>query len=174
MNDARLESISEKLNKYVALIRAKNPNMSEKDIVDQAATLALTAQKTFEAKSGIVATDAVADRFGDGTRIDTAEDGTTIVRVDNAWQQGKGSNISSDGFHKKDHGTITMPKDIDTNTPEGNRKAGKFVDEVRTALRRGKKLEYESNQASKRTGIAHKPNGKDYKDSWDRIFGKRD
>lgn len=140
MNDARLESISEKLNKYVALIRAKNPNMSEKDIVDQAATLALTAQKTFEAKSGIIATDAMADRFGDGTRIDTAEDGTTIVRVDNAWQQGKGSNISSDGFHKKDHGTITMPKDIDITTPEGDHKAGKFVEELRAAKKRGNKI----------------------------------
>jgi len=147
MNDARLESISEKLNKYVALIRAKNPNMSEKDIVDQAATLALTAQKTFEAKSGIVATDAVADRFGDGTRIDTAEDGTTIVRVDNAWQQGKGSNISSDGFHKKDHGTITMPKDIDITTPEGDKRAGKFVEELKSAKRRGEKLQAAADHA---------------------------
>jgi len=113
-------------------------------------------------------------KFGDGTVVKTTEDGSTIERVDHAWQQKQGSKISSEGFHKDGYSTITMPKDIDTNTPEGNRKAGKFVEEVRTAVRRGKKLEYESKQASKRTGIAHKPNGKDYKDGWDRIFGKRD
>ena len=103
MNDARLVSLTDKLNKYVALIRTENPNMKEKDIVDRAAHMALTDQKAFEAKAGIIPTDAVADRFGDGTRIETAEDGSSIVRVDNAWQQSKGSKISSDGFHKKDH-----------------------------------------------------------------------
>ncbi len=145
MNDARLISISEKLNKYVALIRTQNPNMSEKDIVDRAATLAVTEQKNFEAKAGIVPTDAVADRFGDGTRIDTAEDGTSIVRVSNAWQQSKGSKISSEGFHKKDHSTITMPKDIDITTPEGDKKAGKFIEEVKAAKKRGAKLQAEAD-----------------------------
>ena len=106
--------------------------------------------------------------------IKKTEDGSTIERVDHAWQQKQGSKISSDGFYKEGHSTITMPKDIDTNTPEGDRKAGKFVEEVRTAVRRGKKLEYDTKQASKRTGIAHKPNGQDYKDGWNRIFGKRD
>lgn len=141
MNDPRLVSLTDKLNKYVALIRTENPNMSEKDIVDQAATMALTDQKTFEAKAGIIPSDAVADRFGDGTIIDTAEDGSSIVRVDNAWQQSKGSKISSDGFHKKDHSTITMPKDIDITTPEGDKRAGKFVEEIKAAKKRGQKLQ---------------------------------
>ena len=103
--------------------------------------VALTDQKAFEAKAGIIPTDAVADRFGDGTRIETAEDGSSIVRVDNAWQQSKGSKISSDGFHKKDHSTITMPKDIDITTPEGDKRAGKFVEEIKAAKKRGQQLQ---------------------------------
>ena len=106
--------------------------------------------------------------------IKKTEDGSTIERVDHAWQQKQGSKISSDGFYKEGYSTITMPKDIDTNTPEGDRKAGKFVEEVRTAVRRGKKLEYDTKQASKSTGIAHKPHNQEYKDGWNRIFGKRD
>ena len=140
MSDPRLLALSERLNKYVGLIRAQNPNMKEKEIVDQAAAMALKEQKTFEAKVGMAVTDAVADRFGDGTLIDKAEDGSTIVRVDNAWQQGRGSNISEDGFHKKDHATITLPKDIDITTPEGDKKAGKFVEELKAAKKRGDKM----------------------------------
>jgi len=140
MSDPRLLALSERLNKYVGLIRAQNPNMKEKEILDQAATMALTEQKTFEAKMGMAVSDAVADRFGDGTLINTAEDGSTIVRVDNAWQQSKGSKISEDGFHKKGHNTITMPKDIDITTPEGDSKAGKFVEELRAAKKRGDKM----------------------------------
>ena len=140
MSDPRLLALSERLNKDVGLIRAQNPNMKEKEIVDQAAAMALTEQKAFEAKMGMAVTDAVADRFGDGTLIDKAEDGSTIVRVDNAWQQGRGSNISEDGFHKKDHATITMPKDIDITTPEGDKKAGKFVEELKAAKKRGDKM----------------------------------
>ena len=87
MNDPRLAALTEKLNKYVALIRAENPNISERELLDRASTLALTEQKTFESKAGMAVSDAVADRFGDGTLIDTAEDGSTIVRVDNTWQQ---------------------------------------------------------------------------------------
>jgi len=141
MNDPRLVALTDRLNKYVALIRTENPNMSEKDIVDRAAHMALTDQKSFEAKAGIIPTDAVADRFGDGTRIESTEDGSSIVRVDNAWQQSKGSKISSDGFHKKDHSTITMPKDIDITTPEGDKRAGKFVEELKAAKKRGQKLQ---------------------------------
>lgn len=141
MNDPRLVALTDKLNKYVALIRTENPNMKEKDIVDRAAHMALTDHKAFEAKAGIIPTDAVADRFGDGTRIETAEDGSSIVRVDNAWQQSKGSKISSDGFHKKDHSTITMPKDIDITTPEGDKRAGKFVEEIKAAKKRGQQLQ---------------------------------
>ena len=140
MSDPRLFALTEKLNKYVALIKAENPNITEKELLDRASTMALTEQKTFEAKAGMVVSDAVADRFGDGTRIDTAEDGATIVRVDNAWQQAKGSKISEDGFHNKDHTTITMPKDIDITTPEGDSKAGKFVEELRAAKKRGDKM----------------------------------
>ena len=140
MSDPRLLALSERLNKDVGLIRAQNPNMKEKEIVDQAAAMALTEQKAFEAKMGMAVTDAVADRFGDGTLIDKAEDGSTIVRVDNAWQQGRGSKISEEGFHKKDHATITMPKDIDITTPEGDKKAGKFVEELKAAKKRGDKM----------------------------------
>ena len=140
MNDPRLLALSERLNKYVGLIRAENPNMNEKDIVEKAATLALTEQKTFEAKMGMKVSDAVADRFGDGTMIDRAEDGTPIVRVNHAWQQSKGSKISEDGFFKKNHDTITMPKNIDVHTSEGNRKAGKFVEEIKIAKKRGDKM----------------------------------
>ena len=140
MSDPRLLALSERLNKYVGLIRAQNPNMKEKEIVDQAAAMALKEQKAFEAKMGMAVTDAVADRFGDGTLIDKAEDGSTIVRVDNAWQQSRGSNISEDGFHKKDHATITLPKDIDITTPEGDKKAGKFVEELKAAKKRGDKM----------------------------------
>ena len=140
MSDPKLLALSERLNKYVGLIRAQNPNMKEKEIVDQAAAMALKEQKAFEAKMGMAVTDAVADRFGDGTLIDKAEDGSTIVRVDNAWQQSRGSNISEDGFHKKDHATITLPKDIDITTPEGDKKAGKFVEELKAAKKRGDKM----------------------------------
>ena len=148
MNDPRLIALSEKLNKYVALVRTENPNMSEKDIVDKAAHLALIDQKAFEAKAEMVVTDVMADRFGAGTTINQADDGAPIVRVNNAWQQSKGSKISSDGFHKKDHATFTMPKDIDINTPEGDRKAGKFVDELKAAKKRGDKLKVDAeNQA---------------------------
>ena len=83
----------------------------------------------------------------------------------------KGSTISSDGFHKKDHRNITMPKDIDVNTPEGDAKAGKFVKEVQSAITRSKKLEYDADQASKSNGIAHKTTNKEYKEGWNRIFG---
>ena len=86
MNDPRLIALSGKLNKYVALIRTENPNMSENDIVQRAA------------------------------------------------------------FHKKDHSTFTMPKDIDINTSEGDRKAGKFVDELRAAKKRGDKLQADASQ----------------------------
>ena len=147
MSDPRLLALSERLNKYVGLIRAENPKMKENEILDQASRMALTEQKTLEAKLGMAVSDAVADRFGDGTLIDTAEDGTTIVRVDNAWQQGKGSNISSDGFHKKDHGTITMPKDIDITTPEGDKRAGKVVEQLKSAKRRGEKLQAAADHA---------------------------
>ena len=148
MNDPRLIALSERLNKYVALIRTENPNMSENDIVQRASHMALTEQKTFEAKAEMVVSDAVADRFGDGTLIHEAEDSSPIVRVSNAWQQSKGSKISSDGFHKKDHSTFTLPKDIDINTPEGDRKAGKFVDELRAAKKRGDKLQADASQQS--------------------------
>ena len=91
-------------------------------------------------------TNAVADRFGDGTMINTADAGSTIVRVDNNWQQNKGSKISSDGFYKEGHATVTMPKEIDIHTPEGDRKAGKFVDELKAAKKREKKFQAAAEQ----------------------------
>ena len=106
--------------------------------------------------------------------IKKTEDGSTIERVYISGEDEQVKKISSDGFYKEGYSTITMPKDIDTNTPEGDRKAGKFVEEVRTAVRRGKKLEYDTKQASKSSGIAHKPHTQEYKDGWNRIFGKRD
>ena len=142
MNDPRLMSVNEKLNRYFTLIKTENPNMSERDILERAATMAMKEQKEFEAKAQLDVNDiSIIDRFGDGTRITTAADGTPIVRVDHAWQQSKGSKISSDGFHKKDHSTITMPKDIDITTPEGDKRAGKFVEEIKAAKKRGQKLQ---------------------------------
>ena len=147
MEDPRLTSINEKLNKYVALIRAENPKMLERDILQQAATFAMAEQKKFEASANLDVNDiSITDRFGDGTKISTSKDGSLIVRVDHAWQQGKGSKISSDGFHKKDHSTITMPKEIDITTPEGDKKAGKFVDKLKTAKKRGDKMQADASQ----------------------------
>ena len=83
MSDPRLLALSERLNKYVGLIRAENPKMKENEILDQASKMALTEQKTFEAKMGMAVSDAVADRFGDGTLIEKAEAGSTIVCVNN-------------------------------------------------------------------------------------------
>ena len=85
----------------------------------------------------------------------------------------KGSKISSDGFFKDGHSTITMPKDIDVDTPEGDAKAGKFVKEVQTAVTRGKKLKYDADQSSESNGIAHKTINKEYKEGWNRIFGQK-
>ena len=144
MDDPRLMSMNNKINKYFALVKLENPNMSERDALEQATTLALTEQKEFEAKAQLDVNDvSVADRFGDGTRITTAEDDSKIVRVDHAWQQSKGSKISSDGFYKKGYGTITMPKEIDITTSEGDRRAGKFVEEVKVAQKREKKIKHE-------------------------------
>ena len=144
MNDPRLMSMNNKINKYFALVKLENPNMPEKDALEQAATLALTEQKEFEAKAQLDVNDvSVADRFGDGTKITTAEDDSKIIRVDHAWQQSKGSKISSDGFYKKGYGTITMPKEIDITTSEGDRKAGKFVEELKDAKNREKKMKHE-------------------------------
>ena len=144
MDDPRLMSMNNKINKYFALVKLENPNMSERDALEQAATLALTEQKEFEAKAQLDVNDvSVADRFGDGTRITTAEDDSKIVRVDHAWQQSKGSKISSDGFYKKGYATITMPKEIDITTSEGDRKAGKFVEELKDAKNREKKMKHE-------------------------------
>ena len=53
MNDARLVSLTDKLNKYVALIRTENPNMKEKDIVDRAAHMALrSGVLSYDKKNG--------------------------------------------------------------------------------------------------------------------------
>ena len=103
MNDPRLMSVNEKLNRYFTLIKTENPNMSERDILERAATMAMKEQKEFEAKAQLDVNDiSIIDRFGDGTRITTAADGTPIVRVDHAWQQSIGSKISSDGFTSTD------------------------------------------------------------------------
>ena len=144
MDDPRLMSMNNKINKYFALVKLENPNMSERDALEQATTLALTEQKEFEAKAQLDVNDvSVADRFGDGTRITIAEDDSKIVRVDHTWQQSRGSKISSDGFYKENHDTITMPKKIDITTPEGDRRAGKFVEELKAARNRGKKMKHE-------------------------------
>ena len=39
-----------------------------------------------------------------------------------------------------------MPKDIDITTPEGDRRAGKFVDNLRAAKRRGEKMQQEAEK----------------------------
>ena len=81
--------------------------------------------------------------FGDGTTIKKSDDGVGIARVDHKWQQKKGSKISDDGFHKEGFATITLPKEIDVNTPEGDKKAGDFVEHLRAARKRGAKIEHE-------------------------------
>ena len=53
MDNPRLVQLTEKLNKYVALIKSENPNISDKELIDRASTMALTEQKTFEAKAGM-------------------------------------------------------------------------------------------------------------------------
>ena len=50
MSDPRLLALSERINKYVGLIRAETPNMAEREILYQSSKLALSEQKTFEAK----------------------------------------------------------------------------------------------------------------------------
>jgi len=113
-------------------------------------------------------------KFGEGTVVKTTSDGSTIERVDHAWQQKKGSSISSDGFHKEGSDTITMPKDIDITTPEGDRRAGEFVKEVRTAVHRGKKIAYDTLQSQKTGSVASRPISPKYKEGWERIFGGED
>jgi len=86
----------------------------------------------------------------------------------------KGSKISSDGFFKKDSTNITMPKDIDPNTPDGNKKAGEFVKNVKTAIDRGKKMMYNSEQTTKANSTAKVGAGsKEYKEGWNYIFGPK-
>ena len=112
--------------------------------------------------------------FGEGTVVKETSDGSSVERVDNAWQQKQGSRISSDGFHKEGSDNITMPKDIDINTPEGDRKAGEFVNEVRTAVRRGKKIAYDTQQSERTGSLASRPISRTYKEGWKSIFGNKE
>ena len=112
---------------------------------------------------------------GEGTITTTAADGTVRKRVDYEYMQNKhNSKISSEGVFEKGRTAIVMPKDIDVNTPEGNDKAGKYVQEVQSAVTRGKKQLYAQQQASKLSGVSHKPHSREYKEGWNDIFGKKD
>jgi hypothetical protein len=112
---------------------------------------------------------------GEGTITTTATDGTVRKRVDYEYMQKKhNSKISSEGVFEKGRTAIVMPKDIDVNTPEGNDKAGKYVQEVQSAVTRGKKQLYAQQQASKLSGVSHKPHSREYKEGWNDIFGKKD
>ena len=112
---------------------------------------------------------------GEGTITTTAADGTVRKRVDYEYMQNKhNSKISSEGVFEKGRTAIVMPKDIDVNTPEGNDKAGKYVKEVQSAVTRGKKQLYAQQQASKLSGVSHKPHSREYKEGWNDIFGKKD
>jgi|TARA_R110000782_G_C14709226_1_gene402959 hypothetical protein len=112
---------------------------------------------------------------GQGTITTTAADGTVRKRPDYNYMQKKhGSKISSEGVFEKGRTAIVMPKDIDVNTPEGNDKAGKYVKEVQSAVTRGKKQLYAQQQASKLSGVSHKPHSREYKEGWNDIFGKKD
>jgi hypothetical protein len=109
---------------------------------------------------------------GEGTITKQAADGSIIKRVDHKWQQKQGGKISDDGFMKDGVPTITMPKHIDTNTPEGNAKAGKFVQDTQAAVTRGKKLLYKQQQERK-LNIAGRVVTQQYKEGWDLIFGEK-
>ena len=39
-----------------------------------------------------------------------------------------------------------MPKDIDITTPEGDKRAGKFVEEIKAAKKRGQKLQADAER----------------------------
>ena len=97
-----------------------------------------------------------------------------VVKGKGKFGEGTIVKTTSDGFHKEGSDTITMPKDIDITTPEGDRRAGEFVKEVRTAVHRGKKIAYDTLQSQKTGSVASRPISPKYKEGWERIFGGED
>ena len=53
----------------------------------------------------------------------------------------------NDGFFKKGFDTVTLPKSIDTDTPEGNKAAGKIVDQLKDAKKRGEKMKVDQQNS---------------------------
>ena len=123
MNKTKEQMLNEALNRYYNQVKEVHPNLSDRDILEMAANMAITEVE--------------------GTKTIHTNDGHELSRVDHAWQQSKGSKISDDGFHKEGFATITLPKEIDVNTPEGDKKAGDFVEHLRAARKRGAKIEHE-------------------------------
>ena len=99
-----------------------------------------------EGKDAFDLLDEVEKKLGEGTKPINTNDGP-ISRVDHKWQQEKGSNISNDGFFKEGFDTVTLPKSIDTDTPEGNKAAGKIVDQLKDAKKRGEKMKVEQQNS---------------------------
>ena len=156
--------MNDSLNRNFNEIKAKNPDKTEKQILELAVYKTVSEQRAIDAglnieqtgfmgvpnasmdkesTDNIVNTFGSLNPFGDGTTIKKSDDGVGIARVDHKWQQKKGSKISDDGFHKEGFATITLPKEIDVNTPEGDKKAGDFVEHLRAARKRGAKIEHE-------------------------------
>ena len=120
MSKTKEQMLNEALNRYYNQVKEVHPNLSDRDILEMAANMAITEVE--------------------GTKTIHTNDGHELSRVDHAWQQSKGSKISDDGFFKDGHDTVTLPKSIDTDTPEGDRAAGKIVDQLQAAKKRGDKM----------------------------------
>ena len=123
--------LNEALNRYFKSVKESHPNLIEREILEIAANLAIKE---------------VEKKLGEGTKLINTNDGP-ISRVDHKWQQEKGSNISNDGFFKDGFDTVTLPKSIDTDTPEGNKAAGKIVDQLKDAKKRGEKMKVEQQNS---------------------------
>tara|TARA_B100000029_G_scaffold180107_1_gene177710 strand:+ start:2922 stop:3458 length:537 start_codon:yes stop_codon:yes gene_type:complete len=150
--------MNESLNRHYNEIKAKNPTLTDEQILKVAVQKTMQEHKSLESNfnierigekdftpipQNVIDTFGSLEPFGAGTIIDTTEDGSGIARVDHHWQQKKGSGISNDGFHKEGYSTITLPKEIDVNTPEGDKKAGDLVKQLKDAKRRGDKMMHE-------------------------------
>ena len=135
--------LNEALNRYFKSVKESHPNLIEREILEIAANLAIKE---------------VEKKLGEGTKLINTNDGP-ISRVDHKWQQEKGSNISNDGFFKEGFDTVTLPKSIDTDTPEGNKTAGKIVDQLKDAKKRVQFL----NRPFKEFVVPYKDEFEEYK-----------
>jgi hypothetical protein len=145
MNNLTETLMNEALNRYYKEIKLANPQLSDKEILQIAAGRAITEQRALDAELKIKSDIKFATLPEDDGEVirKVAEDGVLIKRVSNQWRQKKGSKISDDGFFKEGYDTVTMPKEIDITTSEGDKKAGKFVKELKAAKKREDKMKHE-------------------------------